>query len=78
LCAGCGRLDIRTGCCGGETIRELAETTERVLVFDASRRDGTPRKLMEMTKLHGLGWRHKTELEQGIARTWELVRNQFV
>ncbi len=66
------------------TIRELAEIVARVLgfrgelVFDASKPDGTPRKLMDVTKLHGLGWRHRTELERGIARTWELVREQFV
>ncbi len=66
------------------TIRELAEMVARVLgfegelVFDASKPDGTPRKLMDVGKLHRLGWRHTTELEQGIAKTWELVRNQFV
>ena len=66
------------------TIRDLAETVARVLgfggelVFDTSKPDGTPRKLMDVTKLHGLGWRHSTGLEQGIARTWELVRSQLV
>ena len=66
------------------TIRELAETVARVmgfkgeLVFDTSKPDGTPRKLLDVTKLHRLGWRHKTELEQGIAKTWELARKQFV
>lgn len=66
------------------TIRELAETVARVLgfegelIFDASKPDGTPRKLMDVGKLHGLGWRHKIELEQGITKTWELVRNQLV
>jgi len=65
------------------TIRELAETVARVLgftgeiVFDASKPDGTPRKLMDVTKLHELGWRHTTELEQGIARTWALVRERL-
>ena len=65
------------------TIRELAETVARVLgftgelVFDASKPDGTPRKLMDVGRLHGLGWRHRTELEDGIAKTWELVRGQF-
>jgi len=65
------------------TIRELAETVARVLgfkgelVFDASKPDGTPRKLMDVTRLHGLGWQHKTELEEGIARTWELVRGHL-
>jgi GDP-L-fucose synthase len=65
------------------TIRELAETVAKVLgfsgelVFDSSKPDGTPRKLMDVSKLHGLGWRHKTGLEEGIARTWELVKGQF-
>nr|WP_184214263.1 GDP-L-fucose synthase [Granulicella aggregans] len=65
------------------TIRELAETVARVLgfagelVFDSNKPDGTPRKLMDVTRLHGLGWRHRTELEDGIRRTWELVREQL-
>jgi GDP-L-fucose synthase len=65
------------------TIRELAETVANVLgftgelVFDSSKPDGTPRKLMDVTRLHGLGWRHTTGLEDGIRRTWELVRGQF-
>jgi GDP-L-fucose synthase len=65
------------------TIRELAETVARVLefdgtlVFDASKPDGTPRKLMDVDRLHSLGWRHTTELEQGIRRTWDAVREQL-
>jgi GDP-L-fucose synthase len=65
------------------TIRELAETVAKVLgftgelVFDSSKPDGTPRKLMDVARLHGLGWRHKTGLEAGISKTWELVRGQF-
>jgi GDP-L-fucose synthase len=65
------------------TIRELAEMVARVLgfageiVFDASKPDGTPRKLMDVTKLHRLGWRHTVGLEEGIARTWELVRERL-
>lgn len=66
------------------TIRELAETVVRVLEFegslsfDTSKPDGTPRKLMDVSKLHRLGWRHTTGLEQGIRLTWEAVGNQFV
>jgi GDP-L-fucose synthase len=66
------------------TIRELAETVARVLefdgklVFDASKPDGTPRKLMDVSTLHGLGWRHTTSLEQGIRRTWDAVRDQLI
>ena len=40
---------------------------EGELVFDISKPDGTPRKLMDVSKLHALGWRHKVELSQGIA-----------
>ena len=66
------------------TVRELAELVVEVLgykgelIFDRSKPDGTPRKLMDVTKLHKIGWRHSVELKQGIARTWELVREQFV
>lgn len=65
------------------TIRELAETVARVLgfngqlVFDTTKPDGTPRKLMDVTRLHSLGWHHTTRLEEGIQRTWEAVRGQF-
>jgi GDP-L-fucose synthase len=65
------------------TIRELAETVAQVLgfkgelIFDSSKPDGTPRKLMDVARLHGLGWQHTTSLEVGIAKTWELVREQF-
>lgn len=54
------------------TIRELAETVMRVvgfsgrIVFDASKPDGTPRKLMSVARLTALGWRARTGLEQGI------------
>ena len=40
---------------------------EGELVFDVSKPDGTPRKLMDVSKLHALGWNHKVELPQGIA-----------
>jgi len=65
------------------TIRELAETVARVLefdgnlVFDASKPDGTPRKLLDVGRLHSLGWRHTTGLEQGIRRAWETVRDRL-
>ncbi|MFT3680261.1 MAG: GDP-L-fucose synthase [Ferruginibacter sp.] len=36
------------------------------IVFDSSKPDGTPRKLMDVSKLHNLGWKHKVELEEGI------------
>jgi GDP-L-fucose synthase len=41
------------------------------LLFDTSKPDGTPRKLLDCTKLHGLGWRHRMTLEQGIRLAYE-------
>ncbi|MEO6817539.1 MAG: GDP-L-fucose synthase [Edaphobacter sp.] len=65
------------------TIRELAETVAKVLGFkgqlgfDTTKPDGTPRKLMDVSRLHKLGWHHTTSLEQGIRITWEAVRSQL-
>ncbi|MDE3103536.1 MAG: GDP-L-fucose synthase [Acidobacteriota bacterium] len=65
------------------TIRELAEIVARVLGyrgehhFDTTKPDGTPRKLMDVSRLHGLGWHHTTSLEQGIQRTWQAVRDRL-
>jgi GDP-L-fucose synthase len=65
------------------TIRELAETVARVLgfrgtlVFDSTKPDGTPRKLLDVERLHRLGWRHSTSLEKGIERTYEAVRDRL-
>jgi GDP-L-fucose synthase len=39
--------------------------------FDHSRPDGTPRKVMDVSRLSALGWRAATSLEQGLAQTWE-------
>jgi len=59
------------------TIRELAEAVRAIvhpqaeIAFDASKPDGTPRKLLDVSRLHALGWRHKIELHQGIASSYE-------
>ena len=61
------------------TVRELAEIVAKVIgfkgdiIFDTTKPDGTPRKLMDVTRLHNLGWHHTTSLEQGIQKTWDLV-----
>jgi GDP-L-fucose synthase len=74
-------LNIGTG--EDVTIRELAETVARVLgfkgalQFDSSKPDGTPRKLMDVSLIHGLGWHHRIALEEGIRRTWEAVRSEL-
>jgi GDP-L-fucose synthase len=59
------------------TIKELAETVQRIVGFtgtikwDTSRPDGTPRKLMDVSKLHGLGWKHHIELAEGIQLAYQ-------
>lgn len=61
------------------SIKELAEMIARVVGFQGSIRwnsqkpDGTPRKLMDVSKLHGLGWHHKIELEDGIKMVYEQI-----
>ena len=65
------------------SIRELAETVASVLnfrgdlAFDPTKPDGTPRKLLDVTRLHSLGWRHKIDIEEGIRATWESVRSSL-
>jgi GDP-L-fucose synthase len=59
------------------TIRELAEAVrsavfpEARLVFDATKPDGSPQKLLDVRKLHDLGWQHRVGLAEGIAATHE-------
>lgn len=59
------------------TIRELAETVMDVvgfhgkIVFDSSKPDGTPRKLLDVSRLTGLGWKAKTSLREGIMLTYQ-------
>ncbi len=58
-------------------IKELAELLQKVtgysgrLLFDASKPDGTPRKLLDVSRLHALGWRARIQLEQGLHDTYE-------
>jgi GDP-L-fucose synthase len=65
------------------TIRELAGIVARVLGFngtlalDPTKPDGTPRKLMDVSLLHSLGWRHRIALEDGIRLTWNAVRDRL-
>ncbi|WP_439537994.1 NAD-dependent epimerase/dehydratase family protein, partial [Methyloversatilis sp.] len=59
------------------TIKELAELVGEVvgfdgdLVFDTTKPDGTPRKLMDVTRLKGIGWRAETSLPAGLASAYE-------
>jgi len=62
------------------TIQQLAETVKEVvgfknkLIFDATKPDGTPRKLMDSTRLMNLGWKPRTDLKKGI----ELAYKDFL
>ncbi|MDA9783199.1 GDP-L-fucose synthase [Vicingaceae bacterium] len=62
------------------SIKDLALTIKDVvgfagkLKFDASKPDGTPRKLMDVSKLHSVGWKHKIELNQGIEAVYKDVK----
>jgi GDP-L-fucose synthase len=49
---------------------------EGELVFDSSKPDGTPRKLMDVSKLHALGWKHQIELEEGLKLAYQDFLNQ--
>ena len=59
------------------TIKELAETIQSVIchqgniLWDASKPDGTPRKLMDVSKMKDIGWQYSTELEEGIKKTYQ-------
>jgi GDP-L-fucose synthase len=68
---------VNVGCGEDISIRELVELICEIvgfngeLTFDATKPDGTPRKLLEVSKLNALGWRPKIQLREGIARTYE-------
>jgi GDP-L-fucose synthase len=70
-----GLINIGTGI--DQTIRELAELVKHTtgyngnIIQDTSKPDGTPRKLMDVTKLHNLGWNHSIPLEQGVKMVYE-------
>ena len=64
------------------TIRELAETIAEIvgfkgdLVFDTSKPDGTPRKLLDVSRLTNLGWQPSIGLKEGIHQTYEWYKQQ--
>jgi GDP-L-fucose synthase len=74
-----GLINIGTG--EDLSIKELAEMIARItdfkgkIVWDSSKPDGTPRKLMDVGKLHRQGWHHKIELEEGIRQVYEPFRD---
>lgn len=70
-----GHLNIGTG--EDVKIKDLANIVKSIVGFkgqvmnDLSKPDGTPRKLLDVSKLHATGWKHKTTLEEGIKKVYE-------
>ncbi len=65
------------------SIRELAEQIKSLtgfageITFNASQPDGTPRKLLDVSRLHNLGWTHRTSLAEGLEKTYTAYLEQI-
>lgn len=76
-----GEQHVNIGTGKEVTIKELAETVKRVvgyegeIVWNKDMPDGTPRKLTNVDKLHGLGWKHKVELEEGVQLAYQWFKD---
>ncbi len=77
---GISQLNVGTG--EDISIKELALTIKEItgfegeIKFDSSKPDGTPRKLMDVSRINSLGWKHKISLKEGIIKTYEWFQNQ--
>ena len=79
---GISHINIGTG--EDLSITELAELVSDItaykgkIVYDNSKPDGTPRKLMDVSRINKLGWKYKTPLKEGIENTyrWYLTNNR--
>ncbi len=74
---------INVGTGKDTTIKDLAELMKKIIgfkgsiVWDKTKPDGTPRKLLDVSKIHKLGWRHKINLEEGIKQTYNWYKNKL-
>ena len=65
------------------SITDLAKTVAEItgfkgkIKYDSSKPDGTPRKLMDVTRLNSLGWKYKTELKEGIVKTYNFFKDNY-
>ncbi len=72
-----GEQHVNVGTGQEVSIKELAETVQKVvgyrgkIIWNAAMPDGTPRKLTDVSKINGLGWKHKVELEEGIKLAYD-------
>jgi GDP-L-fucose synthase len=79
---GISHINIGTG--EDLTIESLANIISGIvgfkgsIVYDSAKPDGTPRKLMDVSRIHSLGWKHETSLEQGIKLTYDWFLKNFV
>lgn len=66
------------------TIQQLAETIQKItghqgaIIWDNTKPDGTPRKLMDVSKMNALGWKHRVSLEEGIQKTYNWFLNSLI
>ena len=78
----CSHINVGTG--RDVTIAELADTMAKVvgfvgdIRFDRSKPDGTPRKLLDGSRLGSLGWKYSVELEQGLGLTYEWFLSHLI
>lgn len=74
---------VNIGCGEDISIKELAELIgelvgyEGKFVLDSTKPDGTPRKLMDVSKINSFGWKAKISLREGLKKTIEEVKNLF-
>ena len=79
-----GKLFVNMGTGEEVTIKELAHLVKEVtgfeggIVFDSTKPDGTPRKLMDSSKLHGMGWKHTTSLRDGLAAAYGFFHHELI
>ena len=66
------------------TIKQLAEIIQKItghqgaIIWDNTKPDGTPRKLMDVSKMNALGWKHRVSLEEGIQKTYNWFLNSLI
>lgn len=76
-----GVVNVGTG--EDVTIKELAERIQNVVGYtgtinwDSTKPDGTPRKLLDVSRLHNLGWKHSITLDEGLASTYEWYKKNY-
>lgn len=77
------KLFVNVGTGQEVTIRQLAESIKEVtgysgqIIFNSTMPDGTPRKLMDSSRIHAMGWRHATELKEGLKQAYVFFQEEL-